>query len=254
MVSVDFLTDVVVEAAAQAVRLAPDAVRLSKAGANEFSSALSTADIALQELIIGRLRQRYPGIPIVAEEDTAFSLDAPTRGQNEYFVVDPIDGSYFFLRRSRHYAIQVAFVCNDRYAAAAASLPALDISIAAPPWAADGQPRADTAPDRAAFCSPDSSTALLQRLTSAGYTPVLACGLLCMVAPLLWSDSIGVYPGRLSIRGKIGLALAIEGGACVVTKRNDHIKSVTVSHHLESVLIASSSTNVVVEPRLIFDS
>lgn len=254
MVGVDFLADVVDEAASQAVRLAPDAVRLSKFGADEFSSALSTADITLQEMIIDRLRRRYPTIPIVAEEDTPFSIEKPLPGQSEYFVLDPIDGSYFFLRRSRHYAVQLAFVCDDRYVAAAASLPALNISIAAPPWAAAGQPAPALVPDRAAFCSPGSSAALLEKLSSAGFTPVFACGLLCMVAPLLWRDSIGVYPGTLSIRGKIGLALALEGGAYVVTRRNHSVASVTVSRHLESVLIARQSTKLLLDLRRSFDS
>jgi hypothetical protein len=165
--------------------------------------------------------------------------------QAEYFVVDPIDGSHFFLERSRNYAVQLAFVSNDEYVAAAAALPAYKVSLASPPWHITGH--IEQIRERTAFCPPETGPAALNELRSKGYSPIFACGLQCMVAPLLWPDSIGLYPRKLSIRGKIGLALALQGGALVLTHENRPITTVTVSGHMESVLILNNAATSVID-------
>jgi hypothetical protein len=235
MVDTAYLTRVVQKAAAQALVLEPTAQKLSKSGTTKFATALSSADIALQQAIIRRLRHRYPDIPIVGEEDTPFSQVRPEHDQAEYFVVDPIDGSHFFLERSKNYAVQLAFVSNNEYVASAASLPAYRVSLASPPWHITSH--IEQLKDRTAFCAPETLPAALDQLRTWGYSPILACGLQCLVAPLLWPDSIGLYPRELSIRGKIGLALALQGGALVLTHERRPVTSVTVAGHVGSVLV-----------------
>jgi hypothetical protein len=234
-----FLADVVREAAARALELAPEAVPLAKAGDTELASALSTADIELQELIIARLRERYPETPIVAEESTSHSVQRLPVDRAEYFVVDPIDGSYLFLRRSRHYGVQLALVRNDKYVAAAGALPEYNGWLVAPPWAANAFDAEEDG--RRAFCSPDISRRSTEIIEACGYSVVAACGLLCMVAPTVWPNTIGVYPGRLSVRGKIGLALALDGGARVFTNDGTLIKTATVSGEIHSLLISNGN-------------
>src|SRR5215217_2531258 len=51
------------------------------------------ADLAAEKLIIERLRDAYPGVPIIAEETANAAAPA-----EHFFLVDPLDGTGDYLR------------------------------------------------------------------------------------------------------------------------------------------------------------
>lgn len=240
MVDVAFLGQVATRAAKLAIELRPTARSLGKPGATRFASALSSADILLQEQIIRDLKGQYPDVPIVGEEATRYSHRLPPLDQHEYFVVDPIDGTYLFLRESPLYAVQVAFVSRDEYVVAAAALPAFGVCVESRPWRVAGH--IEPLPSRTAFVSAETGDLALEGLRVMGYSPLTACSLLCMLGPLIWPDSIGLYSREPSIRGKVGLAMASQGGALILASDLRPIKEVRVSGLIGPTLVAHPAT------------
>jgi 3'(2'), 5'-bisphosphate nucleotidase len=79
------------------------------------------ADLAAETLIIARLQEAWPGIPVVAEETAnAASPD------EFFFLVDPLDGTRDYLGGSGEYSVNIALVRGDRPVAAAVAAPAVD--------------------------------------------------------------------------------------------------------------------------------
>lgn len=83
-------------------------------------SPTSAADLAAEDLIIARLRESWPDVPVIAEEtaNTAAPSDA-------FFVVDPLDGTRDYLHGTGEFCVNIALVLGDRPAAAAIAAPVL---------------------------------------------------------------------------------------------------------------------------------
>ncbi|MGB2078503.1 MAG: 3'(2'),5'-bisphosphate nucleotidase CysQ [Vibrio sp.] len=70
---------------------------------------VTSADYAAHKLIVKRLQQLTPDIPILSEEDAEIDLD--TRNQWErYWLIDPLDGTQEFIARSGDFATVIALV------------------------------------------------------------------------------------------------------------------------------------------------
>jgi 3'(2'), 5'-bisphosphate nucleotidase len=78
------------------------------------------ADLAAENLIIARLSETWPGIPVVAEE-TANAASPDHR----FFLVDPLDGTSDFIRGTGEYSVNIALIEADRPLASVVSAPAL---------------------------------------------------------------------------------------------------------------------------------
>ena len=72
------------------------------------NSPLTLADTASNELIINRLREACPNIPILSEESTE-SVPYDT----EYcWIVDPLDGTKEFIKKNGEFTVNIALVHN----------------------------------------------------------------------------------------------------------------------------------------------
>lgn len=86
----------------------------------EDGSPTTAADLAAEELIIKRLHEAWPGVPIVAEETSS------TASIGEYFfLVDPLDGTGDFLNGTGEYSVNIALIRGKRPIAAVVSAPAM---------------------------------------------------------------------------------------------------------------------------------
>ena len=75
------------------------------------SSPLTRADLAANTIIVDRLRQIAPKIPILSEE--SLMVDYTTRRQwDEYFLVDPMDGTKEFINRNGEFTVNIALIRN----------------------------------------------------------------------------------------------------------------------------------------------
>ena len=70
-------------------------------------SPVTLADEAAEKVILSRLKKITPDIPIVAEEHTnSHKLEA----SNQFFLIDPLDGTTNYIHGFPYYAISIAYV------------------------------------------------------------------------------------------------------------------------------------------------
>ncbi len=91
--------------------------------AQQASSVLTVLDAAFQDLILGVVHSRFPGIRCIAEERTPMRR-AFAGNDSEYVVIlDPIDGTLHFQRGDAPYHVCVGLAHRGRMLAAAVARP-----------------------------------------------------------------------------------------------------------------------------------
>ncbi|MGI9287613.1 MAG: 3'(2'),5'-bisphosphate nucleotidase CysQ [Pseudomonadales bacterium] len=74
---------------------------------------LTAADLAAHDIVVNGLRQLYPDIPVLSEEDAApLSALAERKQWPRLWLVDPLDGTREFLDGSDNFCINIALVEN----------------------------------------------------------------------------------------------------------------------------------------------
>ena len=91
-------------------------------------SPVTAADEAAEEVLREGLMRILPGIPVIAEEGVSAG-DLPEPG-DEFFLVDPLDGTREFLAGCGEYAVNVALVSNGIPKVGVIYAPALGILYA----------------------------------------------------------------------------------------------------------------------------
>lgn len=71
-------------------------------------SPVTKADAAAEKVILAGLRERFPDVPVVAEESVEAG-DLPEAGPR-YFLVDPLDGTKEFLKKNGEFTVNIALV------------------------------------------------------------------------------------------------------------------------------------------------
>ncbi len=71
-------------------------------------SPVTAADHASEAIILERLKQAAPGVPVVAEEEVAAGR-LPAIGR-EFLLVDPLDGTKEFIQRNGDFTVNIALV------------------------------------------------------------------------------------------------------------------------------------------------
>jgi len=120
-------------------------------------SPLTRADRRSHEVIVAGLRRLTPEIPVVSEEGDPVGHDVPSAGLR--WVVDPLDGTKEFLKRSGEFTVNIALVRDDRPLAGVVHAPVSGVTWVGGregAWrltagAAPQVLRAAAAPDRAAL-------------------------------------------------------------------------------------------------------
>ncbi len=74
---------------------------------------VTSADLAAHKLIMEKLSQLTPDIPILSEEDADIALEQREKWER-YWLVDPLDGTQEFIARSGDFATIIALVENNR--------------------------------------------------------------------------------------------------------------------------------------------
>jgi len=97
----------------------------------EFDEPVTQADRALNEMIVGHLREAFPEDGILAEE----SVDTARRlGRERVWMVDPLDGTKGFIAGTGDFAVQIGLAVAGRSALGVLYAPATDVLY----WAARG--------------------------------------------------------------------------------------------------------------------
>lgn len=77
------------------------------------ASPVTEADHAAEEIILRGLRAAFPDIPCVAEEEAAAGI-LPTELGGAFFLVDPLDGTKEFVKRSGDFTVNIALVRDGK--------------------------------------------------------------------------------------------------------------------------------------------
>lgn len=73
---------------------------------------VTSADIALSELIVSTLSREFPGALIVSEEDKELPGQILPDQSKEIWVIDPIDGTENYIRGDGQYSVMVGLLHN----------------------------------------------------------------------------------------------------------------------------------------------
>lgn len=76
-------------------------------------SPLTAADRAAHRLICDRLRELAPEIPILSEESAPEEI-ADRRNWHRFWLVDPLDGTKEFLKRTGEFTVNIALIVGDQ--------------------------------------------------------------------------------------------------------------------------------------------
>ncbi len=87
-------------------------------------SPVTAADVASEKFILKRLAQLAPGVPVVAEEETAAG-HVPKIG-HRFFLVDPLDGTKEFVNRNGEFTINIAEIMEGKPVRGVVYVPAKD--------------------------------------------------------------------------------------------------------------------------------
>lgn len=86
-------------------------------------SPVTIADQEGEKLIVARLKERFPEIPVVAEEH-ASEFGTPDAIGDRFFLVDPVDGTKAFMRGDPAFTVNIGLVAGRRPVAGAVCAPA----------------------------------------------------------------------------------------------------------------------------------
>ncbi|GGC84754.1 3'(2'),5'-bisphosphate nucleotidase CysQ [Thalassobacillus devorans] len=96
----------------------------------EDESPLTMADQRSHEIIKEALQKNYPDIPILSEEGKHLPYNERKRW-NEFWLVDPIDGTKEFIKKNGEFTVNIALIRNGKPVMGVVYAPALDTLYAA---------------------------------------------------------------------------------------------------------------------------
>jgi 3'(2'), 5'-bisphosphate nucleotidase len=97
-------------------------------------SPLTCADRASHELIVQRLQELTPAIPVLSEESTPEEI-SERRGWKRFWLVDPLDGTKEFVKGTGEFTVNIALVEEGRSVLGVVHQPTQNLTY----WAAKGQ-------------------------------------------------------------------------------------------------------------------
>jgi fructose-1,6-bisphosphatase/inositol monophosphatase family enzyme len=192
-------------------------------------AAMTIADSAAQEAILVPLWEHFPETSLRAEEDTPCVSRFSAAGVDTV-VVDPIDGTlHAYLEGQGPYAVMVGLARDDTYVASVVCLPREDVVFS---QADSGQVLGSSGGEKpepvsarrdgdVILVSQHIPVAVREFLSASGYEPRFGSGGAISVAPLIRGVAGGMRyspgPEGVSVRGRIGLPIALGAGAKVST-------------------------------------
>ena len=89
-------------------------------------SPLTDADLASHKLILQRLTELTPEIPILSEESAKLPFEERSSWET-YWLVDPLDGTREFVKRNGEFTVNIALIHQHKSIIGVINVPVLDI-------------------------------------------------------------------------------------------------------------------------------
>ena len=77
-------------------------------------SPVTEADMRAHELIVARLRQRFPNVPVLSEESADEYPYEARKPWAVFWLVDPLDGTKEFIKRNGQFTVNIALIREGR--------------------------------------------------------------------------------------------------------------------------------------------
>jgi 3'(2'), 5'-bisphosphate nucleotidase len=90
-------------------------------------SPLTRADLASHELITADLTKRWPEIPVLSEESAEIPWETRQKWQ-QYWLVDPLDGTKEFINRNGEFTVNIALIQHHKPVLGIVHVPVTDVS------------------------------------------------------------------------------------------------------------------------------
>ena len=90
-------------------------------------SPLTKADLASHELIHAELKRRWPDIPVLSEESADIPWEVRKKWQ-QYWLVDPLDGTKEFINRNGEFTVNIALIRDHQAVMGIVHVPVTDVS------------------------------------------------------------------------------------------------------------------------------
>ncbi len=166
-------------------------------------SPLTAADLASHNLIMERLHQLTPEIPILSEESASLPFEERDSWQT-YWLVDPLDGTREFVKRNGEFTVNIALIHHHKSILGVINVPVLDIDYFA--WQ-----------DGGSFKSEHGNSAQkisVRKLTDNPDTPLTVAGSRSHGSPMMqhYMDKLG-HVKTISMGSSLKFCLVAEGKA-----------------------------------------
>jgi len=89
-------------------------------------SPLTNADMASHNMIIQRLKELTPDIPVLSEESAKLPFEERASWET-YWLVDPLDGTREFIKRNGEFTVNIALIHQHKSIIGVINVPVLDI-------------------------------------------------------------------------------------------------------------------------------
>jgi 3'(2'), 5'-bisphosphate nucleotidase len=194
-------------------------------------SPLTDADMASHRLIVDRLSQLTPEIPILSEESAKLPFEERSQWQT-YWLVDPLDGTKEFIKRNGEFTVNIALIHDHNSIIGVINVPVLNVDYYA--WQGGGCFKVENggSPEQIHVKKLDGSTLkvagsrshgseMMQRyMANLGDADMLSMGSslkLCLVA----EGKADLYP-RLGLTSEWDTAAA----HCIVEQAGGHLTQI----------------------------
>lgn len=98
-------------------------------------SPLTDADRASHNIIVKRLKEHFPEIPILSEEGRDISFEARNCWE-QFWLVDPLDGTKEFIKKNGEFTVNIALIEENRPVLGVIYVPAKNLLY----WGGEKQP------------------------------------------------------------------------------------------------------------------
>jgi 3'(2'), 5'-bisphosphate nucleotidase len=95
--------------------------------AKSDNSPLTKADKAANEIIVAALKDNYPQIPIISEENKTVPFEE-RKNWNQFWLVDPLDGTKEFIKRNGEFTVNIALIENGTPVAGVVHVPVTGVT------------------------------------------------------------------------------------------------------------------------------
>lgn len=92
----------------------------------EDKSPLTDADLAAHHLILKRLAELTPDIPVLSEESAKLPFEERASWET-YWLVDPLDGTREFVKRNGEFTVNIALIHQHKSIIGVINVPVLDV-------------------------------------------------------------------------------------------------------------------------------